>query len=113
MAVNWRLKTFLVQKKGIFKATELQKRIVKKTGVLISLQSLCNFIGKKPVSIRFKTLELICTALDCELSDFCTIGPSEALLQEGKNVEVKKLSWQNTPFSKRHQNNFPDPKEYE
>ena len=113
MAINWRLKTFLAQKKGIFKATELQKRIVKKTGVLISLQSLCNFIGKKPVAIRFKTLELICTALDCELNDFCTISPSEALLQEGKNAEIKKLSWQNTPFSKRHKNHFPDPKEYE
>mgnify|MGYP001591384247 FL=1 len=111
MAVNWRLKTFLAQKKGIFRATELQKRIVKKTGVLISLQSLCNFIGKKPVAIRFKTLELICTALECELSDFCSISPSETLLQKGS--EVKKLSWQNTPLSKRHQNHFPDPKEYE
>jgi DNA-binding Xre family transcriptional regulator len=112
VAISWRLKTFLAQRKGILTPTELQKQIVKKTGVLISLQSLCNYLNKKPKEVRLKTVELICTALDCEFKDFCSITPSENLLRQ-EHSEVKKLSWQTTPLSKRSQDAFPDPKLYE
>jgi DNA-binding Xre family transcriptional regulator len=105
--INWRLKTYLATSHGIFDATSLQKRIVKKTGVLISIQNLCNYIDKKPKSIRLKTVELIVTALECKLSDFLEIRPSEITIGE-----TTKLSYQNTPLSKRAISQFPDPKNY-
>ncbi len=108
MAISWRLKTYLATKHGIYLATSLQKRIVKKTGVLISTQNLCNYINAKPKSIRLKTVELIVTALECELSDFLDIKPAQIPVGE-----TKKLSYQNTPLTKRAVSQFPDPKNYQ
>lgn len=107
MAISWRLKTYL-SKHGIYQATSLQKRIVNKTGVLISAQNLCNYLNGKPKSIRLKTVQLIITALGCELSDFLEIGPDDSTVGE-----TKKLSYQNTPLSKRAVSQFPDPKNYQ
>ena len=108
MAISWRLKTYLATKHGIYLATHLQKRIVSKTGVLISTQNLCNYMNAKPKSIRLKTVELIVTALECELSDFFDIKASEVSVGE-----TKKLSYQNTPLAKRAVSKFPDPKNYQ
>jgi len=109
MAIHWRLKTYLATKHGIFRATELQKLIVNKTGVLISLQNLCNYLNTKPKTLRLKTIELICSSLECELTDFCEIKPMEI----NKNPQaVRKLAFHNTPQSKRAVTAFPDPGEY-
>ena len=59
MAVHWRLKTHLATKHGIYGATAFQRLIVKKTGVLISLQNLCNYLEKKPKMIPLQTMELL------------------------------------------------------
>jgi DNA-binding Xre family transcriptional regulator len=107
MAIHWRLKTYLATSHGIYHATALQKRIVKKTGFLISTPNLRSYMNRKPKSIRLKTLELIVTALECELSHFLEIKPAEISVGE-----TKKLSYQNTPLSKRAVDQFPDPKNY-
>jgi DNA-binding Xre family transcriptional regulator len=107
MAIHWRLKTYLATSHGIYHATAFQKRIVKKTGTLISVQNLCSYMNRKPKSIKLKTLELIVTALDCELSHFLEIKPAEISVGE-----TKKLSYANTPLSKRALDQFPDPKNY-
>jgi DNA-binding Xre family transcriptional regulator len=109
MAISWRLKTYLATKHGIYHATCLQKRIVKKTGVLISAQNLGNYLNGKPKSIRLKTVQLIVTSLECNLSDFFEIKPEDT----SSVNETKKLSYQNTPLSKRAVSQFPDPKNYQ
>lgn len=108
MAISWRLKTYLATKHGIYQATALQKRIAKKTGVLISTPNLRHYLNGKPKAIRLKTVELIVTALECELSDFLEIKPCDVAVGE-----TKKLSYQNTPLSKRAVSQFPDPKNYQ
>lgn len=110
MAIGWRLKTYLATKKGIFKATELQRLVIQKTGVLISLQNLCNYLNKKPCTLNLKTMELLCTALDCEIKEFFEVKPSEAL--KNQDSRVKKLSFKNTPHNKRALESFPDPTDY-
>ena len=107
MAIHWRLKTYLATAHGIYHATTLQKRIVKRTGVLISVQNVRGYMNQKPKSIRLKTLELIVTALECRMSDFLEIKPAEISIGE-----TRKLSYQNTPFAKRAASQFPDPKNY-
>ena len=106
MAIHWRLKTYLAHQ-GIYSATGLQRKIVDKTGVLISIQNLCNYLNAKPRTLRLHTMELICTALDCELQAFCEVKSGIAKL-----AEVKKLAYGNTPPAKRAVKQFPDPKEY-
>jgi len=106
MAIHWRLKTYLASQ-GIYSATKLQQKIVEKTGVLISIQNLCNYLNHRPKILRLGTVELICSALDCELQTFCTVSGGVKKLSE-----VKKLAYGNTPLSKRATKQFPDPKEY-
>lgn len=106
MAINWRLKSYLSDR-GIYSPTILQRKIIEKTGVIISIQNLCNYLNEKPKTLRLHTVELICTALDCELQSFCQVKGG---LQ--KLAEVKKLAYGNTPLSKRGIKQFPDPKEY-
>lgn len=109
MAVIWRLKTYLAREQNIFKARALQVKIIKETGIKISLQNLACLMREKPSMIRLKTMEVICTALKCKLSDFCNVS-------EGKIFEhkvVKQLSAQNTPHCLRAKSEFPDPNRYE
>ncbi|MBI3535673.1 MAG: helix-turn-helix transcriptional regulator [Deltaproteobacteria bacterium] len=113
MAIHWRLKTYLATQHGIYRATQLQKLIAKKTGILISLQNLCNYLKEKPKAIKFKTLEILCTALECEFKEFLEVIPSQNIKDQKNQQEVKKLSWKNCPLSKRGIKNFPDPINYE
>ncbi len=108
MAVYWHLKTYLAKKHGIFKAVHLQKHIVQKTGVLISTQNLCNLLNKKPSALRLKTIEILCTSLECKLEDFCSVGP-----RNFKNDSVKKLSAQTATNKAKSKTLLPDPKDYE
>ena len=108
MAINWRLKTYLFTKHSISSITELRKVISKKTGIVISLQNLSNIVNKKPVQIRLGTMEIICSALDCHLSDFLEIKPKNYQ----KSEEKRKLSFKNTPHSQRAKKAFPEPKDY-
>jgi len=108
MSIHWRLRSYLSQKHSIYSATEFQKKIIKKTGIIISLPNLCNIINNKPKAIRLETMEIICSALDCELHQFMEVKPKVYR----KKDERKKLSYKNTPHSKIGVKNFPDPKDY-
>lgn len=106
MAVHWRLKTYLATKHEIYRISTFQKLIVKKTGVVISFQNLSQYM-KAPKTLRLTTIEILCSALECKLNDFCTVGPGAM-----KPEKLRKLSFQNTPLSKRAAKNFPDPTDY-
>lgn len=107
MAINWQLKIFLAKKHGIFRPTDIQKSIVKSTNVLVSLSNISKLMNKRPASIRLTTVELICTAFDCSLSDILDIKP----LSKKRHESVKKLSYKNTP--NKGEMKFPDPKDYQ
>jgi DNA-binding Xre family transcriptional regulator len=106
--VKWTFKSYLSSKHQIYSATELQKRIVKKTGVAISVAQLCKLVNKTPAMLRFSTMEIICTALACELNDFVQIGPKTM-----NPDKPRKLSFKNTPKSKIGTKSFPAPSDYE
>jgi DNA-binding Xre family transcriptional regulator len=106
MAISWKLKT-LASSKGIYRAKDMQRRIMQKTGVVVSLQNICNLFNGKPLSAKLKTIEIICTTLDCKMSDFCDISPGKY-----DASDVRKLSFRNTPHSVRGKADFPDPKDY-
>lgn len=109
MAINWRLKAYLSQKHHIYTATNLQRVVIEKTGIVISLQNLCNLINHRPKMIRLETMEIICQALGCSLGDILIIRSDN---KNRKKLKQKKLSFKNTPHSKRICSDFPEPENY-
>lgn len=107
MAVNWHLKTYLAKQHGIFRATDLRAKIIEKTNIQISSQQICNLFNGKPKCVKLKTVEILCTALDCRLSDFCEVKPGKI-----RSEHLRKLSFETTPYSTRSKSNFPDPGDY-
>jgi DNA-binding Xre family transcriptional regulator len=109
MSIHWKLKTLLSQKYSIYSATVFQKKIIKSTGIIISLPNICKLLNNKPKVIKLETMEIICSTLNCGLQDFVEVRP-----RKYKNTDnIKKLSFKNTPHSKRAVSNFPCPKDYE
>ena len=109
MSIEWFLKKYLAKNRSIYSATELKRLISKRTGVVISLWNLCKILNSRPKMIRLETIEVICSALDCKLEDFCQITPGKIKKKEKEKV---KLSYKNTPHSKRGIHHFPDPQDY-
>jgi len=107
MAIHWRLKTYLAQYHSIYKVKELQEKIRKNTGVIISVQNLSKYLNQQPKAIRLATVQIICSALNCKLDRFCTVTPSEKRAEK-----ERKLAYQNTPISKRGVTSCPDPVDY-
>jgi len=107
MAIRWSFKHFLASKHQIYSVTDLQKKIVKETGIVISVSQLCKLVNRTPSMIRFETAEILVSALNCELSDFLTISAKKM-----NPTEPKKLSYKNTPRSKIGVKSFPSPSNY-
>ena len=107
MAIHWKLKKYIRDQHGIFRLKDLQRKIVEKTGIIISIQHLSDLAKGCPKSIRLRTMEILCGALDCTLSDLVTI-------ESGRRKEKveRKLSYQSTPLEKRALGAFPDPSDY-
>ena len=107
MAIRWIFKQYLATKHQIYTPTGLKRRVVEKTGIVISITQLCNLVNGRPKQVRLETAEILCTALDCELSDFLSITP-----QKMDPAKKKKLSYKNTPRSKIAIRAFPAPEDY-
>jgi DNA-binding Xre family transcriptional regulator len=107
MAIRWTFKQYLAAKHQVYTATELQKRVVKATGVVISVAQLCKLVNARPQQIRLETAEILCSALSCELHDFLKITARE--MNPNKK---RKLSYKNTPHSKIASRAFPSPADY-
>lgn len=107
MAIHWKLKQLAYDKHGLIRLKDLQRHILEKTGVIISLQHLSDLVKGCPKSIRLQTMEILCSALDCALSDLVTIEPGKR-----KAKVTRKLSYQSTPLEKRGIKAFPDPSDY-
>jgi DNA-binding Xre family transcriptional regulator len=107
MAIQWTFKIYLAKNHQIYTVTELQKIIVKKTGVVISVANLCKYVNGRPKMIRLETALVICSALECELSHFLLISPAKM-----NPDKKKKLSFKNTPKNKIAVSAFPSPSDY-
>lgn len=75
MAIVWNLKKWLAVERNIYRPSELQTLLAEKAGVHISLQALSALINGQPNALRMQTIQAVCNALDCKLSDFCDVLP--------------------------------------
>ncbi len=108
MSIEWKLKSYLAEHHNLYSITHFQKVIEKNTGVTISKMNLGKLVNRKPIMIRLETLEIICSALECESHAFLAVRPKKL---NPKNK--RKLSFKNTPLTKRATKTFPDPLDYE
>jgi DNA-binding Xre family transcriptional regulator len=108
--VVWNFRVWLAREREIFSPTQLQKVLVERAGVRLSLQALSSLMKGRPEAIRFQTMQAICNALNCRLSDFCQMTPDK---QFGRpNVaDPKRLYGSLSPVA-RKERIYPDPSEY-
>jgi DNA-binding Xre family transcriptional regulator len=88
MPVVWKLKKWLAVERDIYRPSELQTLLAEKAGVQLSIQALSALINSTPGGLRFQTVQALCNALNCELSDFCRVLPDseEELAARGKGA---------------------------
>ncbi len=75
MPVVWNLKKWLAAEHNIYRPTELQQLLAEKAGVQLSLQAVSTLLNSTPGALRLKTIQALCNALNCSLSDFCEVSP--------------------------------------
>jgi DNA-binding Xre family transcriptional regulator len=115
MAIIWNLKKWLALERDIYRPSELQALLAQNVGVQLSLQALSALINGKPNALRLQTIQALCNALDCKLSDFCDVVPDTPKeRQKHRNVAggppVRLYGSKET--SKNQESIFPDPHQY-
>lgn len=108
MPIKWNLKRYLAAKHHIYSAKELQRLVIKKTGIIISHANICKLVNNEPRQLNLKTVEIICSALSCELSDFFNVTPKNF----SKKDNPRKLSPSKAPITRILKNEFPIPENY-
>jgi DNA-binding Xre family transcriptional regulator len=86
MPMVWTLKKWLAVERDIYRPSELQSLLVEKAGIQLSLQSISALINGKPNALRVQTIQAICNALDCKLSDFFDIVPDVSTKQRKQKI---------------------------
>ena len=115
MPIVWNLKKWLAVERDIYRPSELQALLAEKAGVQLSLQAVSALINGKPNALRLQTIQALCNALNCKLSDFCEVLPDSAHEQQKQRkiagdapVRLYGLKEQ----AKNQESIFPDPRQY-
>ncbi len=116
MPLIWNLKKWLVNERNIYKPVELQALLAEKAGVHLSLQTVSALINGKPSAIRIQTIEALCDALNCKLSDFCDVVPHspKELEDKRKTIDGKPspLYGSKQETTEPKEEDFPSPYEF-
>jgi DNA-binding Xre family transcriptional regulator len=106
MPMIWNPKKIMVLRKRIYRPTELKIALAECAGVQLSLTSVSALINKAPDVLRVRTMQAICNALNCKLSEFCEIEPDD--LPQG-NPKPSEATPQQLSGESSDDNMFPDP----
>jgi LacI family transcriptional regulator len=91
MPVVWNLKKWLAVEHDIYRPSELQALLKEKAGVQLSLQAISALFNGRPTALRLQTMQALCNALGCKLSDFCDVLPDRAgVTAEGRGKEIPR-----------------------
>jgi DNA-binding Xre family transcriptional regulator len=113
MPLVWNLRKWLAVNRDIYRPVDLQKLIVEKAGVQLSLQAISVLMHSTPSALRISTLEVLCTALECKASDFFDVLPPSALEQQQKVAgEAPARLYGAKEPEKPPESPFPDPYQY-
>ncbi|WP_188987702.1 helix-turn-helix domain-containing protein [Saccharopolyspora thermophila] len=71
--MKWNLRLVAAQR-GIWKATELQRRLAE-GGLVVSAGKMSGLWSKTPASIKLDDLDVICSVLGCDVGDLLEPEP--------------------------------------
>ncbi len=116
MPILWNLKKWLALERDIYRPSQLQALLAEKAGVQLSLQAISTLINGTPNALRLQTIQALCNALDCKLSDFCEVVPDTQKEQQKQrkvaNSRPIRLYGSKEP-AKNQESIFPDPHHYQ
>lgn len=79
MPVQWNLKQWMATNREIYRPSDLQDLLEEKAGVQLSWQAISALLNNVPGALRLSTIQALCNALNCKLSDFCDVLPDQQL----------------------------------
>lgn len=115
MPVTWNLKKWLAVERDIYRPSELQTLLAERAGVHLTLQAISSLLNKKPGALRLQTVQALCNALDCKLSDFCDVTPDAERQQQRQivgNLPSRLYKTKKRTEDKGDISIFPDPRKY-
>jgi hypothetical protein len=74
MSLIWTPRKELVMRKELYRPVDF-RALLAEHGLPLSLPAVIALFSKTPRAFRVRTLQGICNALNCRLSDFCDIEP--------------------------------------
>jgi DNA-binding Xre family transcriptional regulator len=101
----------MVLRSDLHRASDLQSALAERVGVRLSLTSVGALINKEPEALRVRTMQAICNALNCRLSEFCEIEP-EDFARDNANLTDANLQQLYRRSSVSDSVIFPDPSLY-
>lgn len=99
MSLIWTPRKELVMRKELYRAVDFQS-LLAEHGLPLSLPAVSALLKRTPKSLRIGTMQGICNALNCRLSDFCDIEP---------DTPAQSDATSNQPFESLDGVIFPDP----
>lgn len=75
MALEWRLRNVMAEQ-GIWSGAELGRLMESKAGYKLSAPSISSLLTEDPKQVKTKTMDALCTALNCTPSDLWKHIPS-------------------------------------
>lgn len=119
MPVEWKLKKWLAVERDIYRPYELKALLAEKAGVYLSLQAVSALMNGTPSALRLQTIQALCTALECKLSDFCEVLPETVSEKKQRKVagggEPTRLYGTDPSLSQTEEKAppaFPSPRSY-
>jgi putative transcriptional regulator len=77
MPVTWNLQAFL-RERGITNASQVSRILRDRTGYELTPQAVCDLFNYQPLMLRAETMQALCDAFYCCLSDFFEVKPAAA-----------------------------------
>ncbi|WP_017974789.1 helix-turn-helix domain-containing protein [Actinopolyspora halophila] len=87
--MKWNLR-LVAAHRGIWKAGELQNRLAEH-GLHVSAGKLSGLWSGTPISLKLSDLDVICSALDCEVGELLTRKPEDPSREEPHVVPPRTL----------------------
>ncbi|MCC5669468.1 helix-turn-helix domain-containing protein [Nostoc sp. CHAB 5784] len=115
MPIVWNLKKWLAIERDIYRPSELQALLASKAGVQLSLQAVSALINGKPSALRIQTIQALCNALDCKVSDFFDVlpdSPKELTKQSFASNHKPSRLYGDKKQPEKQESIFPDPHQF-
>jgi putative transcriptional regulator len=74
MSFYWNLRREMLLRKNVHRPVDLQA-LLTEHGLPLSLPAVCALIKQTPRSLHLSTIQIVCNALGCNLSDLCVMKP--------------------------------------